>query len=802
MDEKTLRLLEFDAVRLQVAERSLSGEAAARILQELPLTDAAETAALKRRVSRIADRLQSGDPEPLERLPDMGPVLRKLEREGSVLEIDEAYALALFVERGEALKKWLLAGQRDAGEGGPDALGRDLPDCADLAAEVFRIIDREGKLRDLPVFRAIKQRIQSLKSALDAAVQRYTGSEEYRRMLQSALPSQRNGRAVLALKANFRGRIRGIVHEVSASGQTLFVEPEEAVEKNNAVVIAGRELDAAIRQTLRNLTRTLAPQRPALGEFHEGILTLETLRARARYSQDIAGVFAQEGFLNLAQGRHPLLGKRAVPIDFALGGETRGVIITGPNAGGKTAALKTVGLFALMNQFGLALPAGTGTSLPVFEGIYADIGDEQSLSQSLSTFSAHMTAIAAITQAAGERSLALLDELGSGTDPQDGGAIAMAILDYLIQRGSRIIVTTHHGALKQYGYARREVENASVDFDARTLSPVYRIVMGIPGASRAVDIAQRNGLPAEIIQNARRYLADEQSDVSALIASLTRKHADLDAEALRIKAEADKLREERRQADQRELRLSRQALELKEDGMGRFRLLLSESRKTLENLVREIREGELSREKTLKVKEFIRELEETAAAEAREVEAEQRRVGEEQSRLLREEAEGEAVPAAWGTERPHLGPGAEVLVGEARRRGRIVRGDKKGSWVVEIGSLKIAVKEEDLIPLKASAAGLKPLMASVQLVPGTRASFELNLRGMRLDEALDALGRQIDAAVVTGLQEFAVVHGKGDGILQRGVHDFLKHQPPVADYYFSRPELGGFGRTEVILKRG
>ncbi|MDR0759491.1 MAG: endonuclease MutS2, partial [Treponema sp.] len=391
MNEKTLKLLEFDTIRARVAAFALSGEAARRIAADLPLREFPAVQELKRRVSLMLDRLNSGDEDPRGSLPDIAAVFAKLDVEGAVLEQDEAYALGIFVERGEAFRKWLcLSADRSL----PSLIG-GIPDCSALAGEVFRVLDRDGKLRDLPEFRDIKRRIQSLKGDLDALVSRYTTNEETRRMLQSVVPSQRDGRVVLALKSNFRGRIRGIVHEVSATGQTLFLEPDEVIEKNNDILIEERRLDAEIRRVFRELTGCLKNGREPLEDFHDRIIDLEILRARARYSHDIRGNFAKDiSDPALLCARHPLLGNGAVPIDFVM--NTRTVIITGPNTGGKTAALKTLGLFALMNQFGLALPSGEGTALPVFDGVYADIGDEQSLSQSLSTFSAHMTNIAAI----------------------------------------------------------------------------------------------------------------------------------------------------------------------------------------------------------------------------------------------------------------------------------------------------------------------------------------------------------------------------------------------------------------------
>jgi DNA mismatch repair protein MutS2 len=405
----------------------------------------------------------------------------------------------------------------------------------------------------------------------------------------------------------------------------------------------------------------------------------------------------------------------------------------------------------------------------------------------------------------------------------------MAILDHFIERGSWLMVTTHHGMLKNYGYSREGVENASVEFDRRTLSPTYRLIMGLPGESRALDIAARNGLPPEVVIQARGYLDEERSDVSALIAGLKDKHRELDTAAESARAEETRLREERRRADLKELSLRQRELDLKTEGALTFRRLLTESRKTLENLVREVKEGELTREKTLRVKGFLKDLEQSSAAYDAALEAEAAALEEAQNSQAARSAEEGGLPnedrkdrrggrprsgshpgdRARTGDRPEqpIGPGTGVLAGPSRLRGRVLREDKKGgskkegpSWIVEIGSMKMSFPEKDLIPLTPSREEQKPLIAAADLAAAPEARFEISLRGMRLEEALDALRRQIDAAVLSGLRKFSVVHGKGDGILQKGVHDFLKKEPAVADYFFSRPELGGFGRTEVVLK--
>jgi DNA mismatch repair protein MutS2 len=788
---KTLKLLEYGEIQERLARCSMSGEAAERIRQEYPLDGAEELEKLKAAVAAILRLMKGEDGEKREALPSIGSVLPKLAVEGAGLEIDEVYALGIFIERGTELKTWLLKALP------PDSGPSGLPDCSALALEIFRVIDRDGKLRDLPAFRAIKRRIQGLRGELEAAVARYTGGEETRRMLQSPLPSQRDGRLVLAVKSNFRGRIRGIVHEVSATGQTVFVEPEEVVERNNRILIEERALEAEIRRVLRELTARVSADRETLARFHQGVVELEVLRAKARYSLETGGVFAiPDSGISLLQARHPLLGSAAVPIDLVMNPGLRTVIVTGPNTGGKTVALKTLGLFALMNQSGLALPAAEGTALPVFDGVYADIGDEQSLSQSLSTFSGHMVNIAGIAARAGERSLVLLDELGSGTDPEEGSAIAMAILDHLIERRAYLLVTTHHGILKNYGYSREGVENAGMEFDSRTLSPTFRIIMGLPGESRALDIAGRNGLPPEIVEKARSYLAEERADVSVLIRGLRDKHRELDSGREHIRSEEQRLREERRKADLRELRLRQKDAELKRQTLGQFGTFLAESRKTLENLVRELREGEITREKTLKVKEFLAGLEAAAARGDQDLEEERARLDQDRETLLGTGTGKETPPPDPAA----LEPGLEVLAGQTKRRGRLLRPDRKkeGSWIVEIGSLKLSVDAKELVPL--SLAPSKPYTVSVDLASSGAAKLELSLRGMRLEEALDALRRQIDGAVLAGFHEFAVIHGKGEGVLMKGVHEYLRNENAVADYYFSRPEFGGAGRTEVVLK--
>ena len=399
----------------------------------------------------------------------------------------------------------------------------------------------------------------------------------------------------------------------------------------------------------------------------------------------------------------------------------------------------------------------------------------------------------------------LLDELGSGTDPEEGCAVAMSLLDWFIERGCLTVLTTHHSILKNYGYSRPACLNASMDFDKGSLSPTYRILMGVPGESRALEIASKNGLPASIVVGARKYLAEERADVSELIRGLTEKHRELeDIEADRRKRLRE-AKEAQRKADLGSLRVRQKEIELRERGVSDLRRLLDESRKTLENLVREIREGELTPEKTRGVKDFLSEL----ALE----------VGREEERLERLRAEplirtgsdsdDEAFRRAWGSatesvnaKAPAVEEGVQVLIGTARKRGRVLRRAKKGYWLVETESMRLTLPEEELLPVADAPTG-RP-QVQIELASrgegGTKAAFELDLRGYRLAAALDAVEKQVDAAALQGLSLFQIIHGTGEGVLGKGIQDYLRGHPAVADFHFARPEEGGYGKTIVRLK--
>jgi len=840
MNKRTLEILEYDRVRVAVAGSNLSEEGRLAMAECMPGTDAAEISRLKSLCGQWMSLLHVHKVPPFIGWPPVGHFVNRLAVEGATLDLEQFASLLAFCESVCQMRAWgflggeeLTPAERASLNTGMDSSGENLrsiaqtlPDLTDTVQAIARVVDRSGQMRELAELTVIRSAIGTIRKDIDRLIHGYLVDDGLRIMLQSTVPAFRDGRQVLAIKANFRGRIRGIVHEVSQSGQTLYLEPETVVDRNNDLVAEEHRLSREILRILRELTARVAPRAQDIATARTTMIFLDGIGAAARWGLSRRCVLAADAsVLRLIGARHPLLGDSVVPVDLELPQESRVLIVTGPNTGGKTVALKMVALFSLINQSGWPIPAHDGSSLPVFDKILCDIGDEQSLIQSLSTFSAHMKNVAGMLRSVGPRSLVILDELGSGTDPQEGGALAMAILDTLLERGPLVLVTTHHGILKNYGYTHRLCVNASVDFDQNTLSPTYRILMGVPGESHALDIASRNGLESSIVEKARSYIKEEQADVSALIKGLTAKHEQL-ARFEEVKQDEERsLREKRRRTDLKELQLRQQELVLREHGFRQFENLMTQSRKDLENLVRELREGELSREKTVRVKGFIADLEKTVEAEylalqeARSATASLRAelqnsvcesgirsVGTSASRVGQRNRKRHSGALHQGEELNVESPcdrsletGLEVLVGETRQRGTLVRPAKKGFWLVSVGPLNLTVAEDHIYSLSPKDIRSPAVEIQTELGGDESPAWELKLIGMRYDEAIKAMERQLDRAVMKGLKEFSVVHGKGQGILQEAVLKMLRENPHVADFGFARPEHGGSGKTVVHL---
>ena len=843
MNTKALNEIDYFRIRDEVAGYCVSEEAKEILLKKEPLTNHKEIEHLKNMSREWVEYLHTTHSSPLSGWEPIHSLYAIIKTKGAALTLEQVHFLGQFVLSVKKVKEGIEFHKVDLKLKLLPEETDKLPDMEETEKKIFRIITPDGELRDLPEISAIRKAIASLNAKIKTIMQGFTSDQKLSTALESNVPVLRNGRQVLAVKSNQQNRIPGIIHEVSQSAQTVYIEPEAAVRCSNELIQKEHELQQVIKRILTELTLSLQPSIP---DFKTALPIMELLDqtlAAARWGNEHNCVYALpcagEPPL-LSQARHPLLGDKAVPIDIRFMTGKNILIITGPNTGGKTVSLKTFALFAMLNQTGFPIPAGEGSRLPVFTDIYADIGDDQSLDQSLSTFSGHMKNIAQAVNKANSTTLVLLDELGSGTDPQEGTAISMAVLDKLIEEKAFVLVTTHQGILKNYGYTNPACINASVEFDTNTLSPSYHLLMGVPGESHALDIAQKNGLPTAIVKAARNYIATEQADVSALIRGLNRKHIELNKVQKAAESEKKQVLEKSFRLKEKELELRKKEHNLKEGKQQELNDFLIHSRRQLENLVRTLKEGEVTREKTLAVKQFISELEadtkrfeqkfeeeevKLVKAEeefAKEI-AKQKTVPSSNKKTKKKMSNAEALKTATSNFQGQVGErgsdnnveplvfkeGAFVIAGNNQNQGVLVKEERKGVWQVQFGSLKMSMKQKDLKLIRKSE-NLSPSV-SYELAgydAGTdfiiekdtpRPVFELRLLGMHADEAIKALERQIDLCVLNNFLHFSVIHGKGDGVLQQAVKDYLSNCPVVKEFNFASAEDGGAGKTYVLL---
>ncbi len=876
MHRKTLEDLAYYRIREEIAGNCASEEGREELLRREPLTSEKKERIdeLKTLSSQWQKAITSKNPVRLSSWEKIGTFLKVLKAEGSTLEQEQHYAILNFAKSALDIYSSVKTASKEIAMKDLSDLMEKLPysELQQAVNAISRIIDNDGNLKDIPALREIRQKIATINAEINSALKKYTSDPSMNQVLASNVPAFKADRQVLAVRSRDKLKVPGIVHEVSASGQTMFIEPEEVVRKNNELIQEEFHLAQETRKVFTDLTAQLHPLYEQLRWALKIMTEADITYAAARWGATNGCTYAfdmEEGKPSeLLQARHPLLGNKAVPIDIKFLEGKNILIITGPNTGGKTVTIKTFALLSMLNQAGFPVPASEGTRLPIFDSIFADIGDEQSIDESLSTFSAHMKNIAAAVKHADEKSLVLLDELGSGTDPQEGGAIAMATLDALIEKKSFVLVTTHHGILKNYGYSNQFCVNASAEFDTDTLSPTYRLLMGVPGESHALDIAKRSGLPSFTVQKAKSYITNQQADVTTLIKGLTEKHAEVARLEKEFRQTEKELKDKLFRFEQKTIKLRQWENELKEREQRAESRFLRETRSQLENLVREIREGELTKEKTQKVRQFIDDLTEEITVQAEDIEREKDEIEEDQKNLdkrIEEESRKssaleyeiaengmkilksseskskstkntkrrlsnrEALLTAQNTyteeEVNAMSPkqkkakeslpkvfeeGAEVLTRTSKMRGTIVRQESKGVWLVQLGNIRMSFKEKDLLLLGQPNITAKSDY-TVELSGGgdgenaifqkedSSPKFELRLLGMYTDEAIKALQRQLDLCVMQNFKNFSVIHGKGNGILQQAVQDFLSHYPGVKNFYFARPEDGGFGKTYVEM---
>jgi DNA mismatch repair protein MutS2 len=810
MDAKTLTLLEYPKILDRLAGYAAFPVSAEKIRALRPTPDLVEAQARLDETSEAVNMLATRPDLTIGGVRDIrGPV--DLANHGAVLTPAELNEIKFTLIAARSLARSF------------DRLGGQFPTLAALAARIAwpsglvdaisRVLNERGDVLDSASAKlgTIRREMRIAYDRLMTRLQRIVSDQRNSPYLQEALITQRDGRYVIPLRAEFKGRIKAIVHDQSSSGATLFVEPLVAVELNNQY----RELELAERDEVRRILADLSLQvghnAAALLDTLEAVSDLDVAFAKAKYAEHLrafaprlhtlTGKQANDGsrhpgvIIRLFQARHPLLDQATVvPIDLELDERTYAVIITGPNTGGKTVSLKTAGLLALMAQSGLHIPAQSGSELSCFQAIYADIGDEQSIEQSLSTFSGHITNIIRILEQADRRSLVILDELGAGTDPQEGAQLARALLGHLLERGITTLVTTHHPELKAYAHGTPGVTNASVEFDLETLRPTFRLSLGLPGRSNALAIAERLGMPAVIVQAARAGL--DPSDVRAedLLDEIHRQR-ELSRQA---RAAADKAR---REAETLRAELARRLDRLEDERRSLLEAARSQAQADLETLQDELRQARKALARARQPLEVVQAVEEQAAALEERLE----------QPVARRPADAALEPPV---QRP-LRLGDKARVRSLNAVGVIIAlGEEEAE--VQVGMLRLRARYADLeqpsaaaeaLPLaalrrqrKAAApAASPPAPAQTGGLETHSPGIELDLRGQSAEDALEALDRHLDAAYLAGLPFVRIIHGKGTGKLRQAVRAALGQHPHVRSWESGSEKEGGDGVTVARL---
>lgn len=670
----------------------------------------------------------------------------------------------------------------------------------ELDADIARAIGPRGEVLDSasPELGRIRQAIRVAHDRLLGRLNALLISTKYASLLREPLITMREGRYVIPIRADARGAAGGVVHDSSASGLTVFVEPLETVELNNKWRQLQLDEEHEIERILRRLSEGVARHAEELARTVDGLAEFDFQLAKARLSYDLEatspilweGQRAEESphghptkRVALRRARHPLLRGAVVPIDVTLGDDFRVLVITGPNTGGKTVALKTVGLLVLLAQAGLHIPADEGSVVSVFERVFADIGDEQSIEQSLSTFSSHLTNIIAMLDQVDRESLVLLDELGAGTDPTEGAALARAIVEALLERGALAIATTHYAELKSFAYVTPGVENASVEFDVETLSPTYRLLTGIPGRSNALAIAARLGLPETILARARSYLSPEEVRVDELLGQIQAEREAAAVERARAADEHAAAARLRREASDRLAEAERHRAQAREEALAEMETELGEVRDQLRRLRKD-------RAQVAVTREWLRQAEQRAS----EVDQQVRQV-----RAARPPRPA-PQPADGAIRR-----GDRVLIASLGQQGDVLtlEGDEAD---VQIGTFRLRRPLADLTRLsRAQARAAEPRQREPAVTVNTAASatpLEIDLRGLRAVETEEALDRYLNDAYLASLPFVRIIHGKGTGALRQTVRDFLREHPLVAGFEGAADRQGGEGVTIAKLRQG
>ena len=790
MNQKTLTKLEYDKIigLLEEEASSFRGRQLCRRLK--PMTDLnkintfqEQTAAAFTRIIRKG-RFSFGDAAPIEES------MKRLEI-GGALSISELLRICRLLKNAARAKSY---GRHDTQEDAADCLDdyfNLLEPLSPLSNEIDRCIISEEEIADdaSSELKRIRRNMSTINDRVHATLSGLVNGS-WRSYLQDPIITMRGDRYCLPVKAEYRGQVQGLIHDQSSTGSTLFIEPMAVVKLNNDLKELYAKEQEEIQAILADLSSQAASYVEEIRQDYRAMTDLDFIFARGALALSMQAsrpVFNQEGRIRIREGRHPLLDPRTVvPITVSLGEDFTLLIITGPNTGGKTVSLKTVGLFTLMGQAGLHIPAGDRSELAVFYQVYADIGDEQSIEQSLSTFSSHMTNIVSFLKKVDEQSLVLFDELGAGTDPTEGAALAIAILSYLHKRGIRTMATTHYSELKVYALSTEGVENACCEFDVESLRPTYRLLIGIPGKSNAFAISGKLGLPEFIIKDARKRLNEQDISFEDLLTDLETSRRTIEQERAEIQAYRKETEALKAQAQQRQEKLEEQRNRIIREANEKANAILREAKEVADETIRNFHKfgkENISAAEMEKERERLRQKIKTTQADAAVKAAKQKKKYKASDFKL-----GESVKVL-----------SMNLTGTIHSLP-----DSKGNVTVQMGILRSQVNISDLeiieepVPYAAKKFS-RTSKSSMKMGKSLSVSPEINLLGKTVDEAVAELDKYLDDALLSHLNTVRVVHGKGTGALRKGIHEYLRRQKHVKSYRLAEFGEGDAGVTIVEL---
>ncbi len=788
MNEKALKTLEFDKITEQLAEYAASEQAKRRCLHIRPLTDRAKIELYQQQTADALSRILKYGGLTFSGVHTVTDSLKRLEI-GGTLGTTELLRICSLLEMAKRAKTFSRSERM--GEETNDSLSSyfaQIEPLTPLHDEIRRCIISEDEIADdaSSRLRSIRRSMGGMNDKIRAQMNAMINSTTTRSYLQDTVITMRNGRFCLPVKAEAKAQVPGMIHDQSSSGSTLFIEPMAVVNLNNELKELLLKEQEEIEVILADLSSRTADYADALSADYHILTELDFIFAKATFAKTYSGaapLFNTDGRIHIRKGRHPLLDKKkVVPIDVRLGEEFKLLIVTGPNTGGKTVSLKTVGLLTLMGQAGLHIPALDRSELAIFQNVFADIGDEQSIEQSLSTFSSHMSNIIRILKKADDRSLVLFDELCAGTDPAEGAALAISILTTLQKKGSVAMATTHYSELKVFALSSLQVENACCEFDVETLSPTYRLLIGIPGKSNAFAISEKLGLSKAIIEDARRRIGKSEKSFEDLLADLEKSRITIEREQLEIQQKKDEIQSLKNRLEQKQERID----------ANRDKIL----REANEEAYRIIREAKEVADTT--IRNFHKYGQ--GSAPVSEMEKERARLRDKMNQAQTGMSDRKKTESASHKIPKNLRIGDSVKVISMNLKGTVhTLPNAKGDLFVQMGILNSLVNINDLILLEESTPSKKKFNQSgagkIQMSKSANISAEINLIGKLVDEALPLLDKYLDDAYLSHLTSVRIVHGKGTGALRNAVHAHLKRQKYVKSYHLGEYGEGDAGVT-------